>query len=147
MSEKKTVEHVKVLFDIVNDDGSIDVESVSEVLTATGPRIDNILIWVFEVTTQVEVIAEPAPDGLLHFVELRSPAGHSTVRLWFADASNVLPVRDCLRKMGCSSELDLSRLVAVDIPPSVPYSRIRVYLDLQEAAGIFEYEEACLGQS
>lgn len=147
MSEKKTVEHVKVLFDIVNDDGSIDVESVWAVPTASGYRIDNIPFYVKGIACNDEVIAEPAPDGLLHFVELRSPAGHSTVRLWFADASNVLPVRDCLRKMGCSSELDLSRLVAVDIPPSVPYSRIRVYLDLQEAAGIFEYEEACLGQS
>ena len=49
--------------------------------------------------------------------------------------------------MGCPSELDLDRLVAVDIPPTVPYSDVRAYLEKNERLGVFEYEEGCLGQT
>lgn len=141
------MQHVKVLFDIEQEDGSIEIESVWAFPTANGYRIDNIPFYAKGIACNDEVIAEPAPDGFLHFVELRSSAGHNTIRLWFADESRVQSVRDDLRKMGCPSELDLSRLVAVDVPPSVQYSRVREYLNSQEAAGIFEYEEACLWQS
>jgi len=138
--------HVKVLFEIENEDGSIDIESVWAIPTEHGYRIDNIPFYAKGVACDDEIIAAPDEDGMLRFVELRSPAGHSTIRLWFANESDVQPVRDVLRKMGCSSELDLSRLVAVDVPPSVPYSRLRAYLEQQEATGLFEFEEACIGQ-
>jgi hypothetical protein len=147
MSKKKPTHHVKVLFEVENEDGNIDIESVWAVPTAHGYRIDNIPFYAKGVACDDEVIAVPAEDGLLHFMELRSSSGHSTVRLWFVNESDVQPVRETLRAMGCPSELDLSRLVAVDIPPSVPYTRVREYLDKQEAAGVFEYEEACLGQN
>jgi hypothetical protein len=51
-----------------------------------------------------------------------------------------------MRALGCNSELDLPRLVAADVPPNIPYEQIRSYLDEKERAGVFEYEEGCLGQ-
>jgi len=35
--------------------------------------------------------------------------------------------------------------VAVDVPPSVPYARVKEFLDRGAEAGTFEYQEACLG--
>ena len=48
--------------------------------------------------------------------------------------------------MRCDSELDVSRLVAVDVPSNVPYPGIRDYLDRKEKVGVLEYEGGCLGQ-
>jgi Domain of unknown function (DUF4265) len=46
----------------------------------------------------------------------------------------------------CASEVsELPRFVAVDIPPSVPYEKVKGWLDQREQAGTFEYQEACLG--
>jgi len=138
--------HVKVLFEVENADERVEIESVWAVPVENGYQIDNVPFYAKEVAYHDIVSAEPNEDGMLHFTCLVSASGHSTVRLWFANEADVAQVRDALRGMGCSSELDLSRLVAIDIPPSVPYERVRTYLDQQESAGIFEYEEACLGQ-
>lgn len=138
---------VKVLFELKNEDGSNEVESVWAVPVQTGYQIDNIPFYAKEVACNDIVNAEPDEDGLLRFTGLVTASGHSTIRLWFASETHVMQERETLRTMGCSSELDLPRLVAVDIPPSVPYESIRAYLDQQESAGKFEYEEACLGQN
>jgi hypothetical protein len=49
--------------------------------------------------------------------------------------------------MHCGSEVDLARLVAVDVPATVDDAMVQKYLDEKESAGVFEYEEACLGHS
>lgn len=138
--------HVKVLFEIEDEDGSVEIESVWAVPVQNGYQIDNIPFYAKEVAYGDIVSAKPDEDGMLRFTALVTASGHSTIRLWFANEMDVTPVRDALRGMGCPSELDLSRLVAVDIPPSIPYESVHTYLDQQESAGIFEYEEACLGQ-
>lgn len=145
-AEHGKANHVKVLFEVENADGSVEIESVWAVPVENGYQIDNVPFYAKEVAYNDIVSAEPDGDGMLRFTGLVSASGHSTVRLWFANEADVAQVRNAFRGMGCSSELDLSRLVAVDIPLSVPYERVRTYLDQQESAGIFEYEEACLGQ-
>ena len=77
----------------------------------------------------------------------RAESRHSTVRLWFADAADVPRVREELQRMGCDSEVDGTRLVAVDVPPTVPYRVVRSYFDRDALAGRFEFEEGCLGQA
>jgi hypothetical protein len=144
MRKNQDIRHVKVLFEVEGEDGTIDVESIWAIPTPNGHRIDNVPFYAKGLSWNDEIRATRDADGMLHFVEMITPGGHCTVRLWLANESDVQSVRDTLRKMGCSSELDLSRLVAVDIPPNVPYSRIREYLDQQEAIGVFEYEEGCL---
>lgn len=144
MSKTQDDRHVKVLFEIENEDGTIEIESIWTIPTPNGHRIDNVPFYAKGLAYNDEISAALDADGMLHFVELLTPSGHSTVRLWFAKESDVQSVRDKLRTMGCPSELDHSRLVAVDIPPIVSYSRVRDYLERQEFAGVFEYEEACL---
>lgn len=145
-AETKKSKHVKVLFEVENEDGAVDIESVWAIPVREGYKIDNIPFYAREVACNDVVSAQANEDGALCYTGLRVASGHSTIRLWFANEVNVTPVREHLRGIGCSSELDLPRLVAVDVPPSVPYSDVRAYLDAEEAAGILEYEEACLGE-
>lgn len=146
MSDATPHAQVKVLFDIERDDGTHEVESVWASAVEGGYRLDNIPFYARGFAWGDLVSAAPDPDGLLRFTGLVAPSGHSTIRLWFVDASDVQKVRDELRAVGCDTELDLSRLVAVDVPPDIPYKRIRAYLDDKERAGVFEYEEGCLAQ-
>lgn len=139
-------DHVKILFEVEKEDGSVDLESVWARPVAKGYKVDNIPFYAREVACDDVVSATPDEDGTLRYTGLVTASGHSTIRLWFADQANVQDVRTRLRQMGCPSELDLHRLVAVDVPPSTPYDTVRTYLDEQEAAGVCEYEEACLGQ-
>lgn len=146
MTKTQRSGHVKILFEVEKEGGSVDLESVWARPVANGYRIDNIPFYAREVACDDVVSATPDEDGTLRYRALVTASGHSTIRLWFSDKANVENVRTRLRGMGCPSELDLPRLVAVDVPPSIPYDTLRLYLEEQEAAGVFEYEEACLGQ-
>lgn len=146
MRDARSSNHVKVVFDVERDDGSHEMESVWAVAEGEGYRLDNIPFYARGFAWGDVVSATPDPDGLLRCTGLLTASGHSTIRLWFADAGNVQKVRDELRAMGCDSELDLSRLVAVDVPPNIPYARVRSYLDEMERVAVFEYEEGCVGQ-
>lgn len=147
MNERSSNRYVKVLLEVERDDGTCDVESVWAVSEVGGFRLDNIPFYARGLAWGDIVSATPDPDGLLRYTGLVGASGHSTIRLLFADVRAVQGVRDELRAMGCDSELDLPVLVAVDIPPDVPYPPIRDYLAKKERAGILEYEEGCLGQS
>jgi hypothetical protein len=124
----------------------IERESLWAVPVEDGYRIDNIPFYATGVAFGDIVAAEPDEDGVPRYTGIVTASRHSTIRLWFEKEVDVQRVRNELRKMDCPSELDLSRLLAVDVPHSVPFERIRVYLDGQEGSGILEYEEACLGQ-
>lgn len=142
-------EHTKILLTYQGSSSKDrEIESVWAVPVAGGYQIDNIPFYAREIALGDVVSAEKDSDGMLCFDSLIQPSGHSTVRLWFAKGreQDVALIRQSLREMGCASELsDLSRLIAVDVPPSVPYEKVRKFLDAGEKAGVFEYEEACLG--
>lgn len=138
--------HIKLLLSVERDDGTSEVESVWAIPEEEGYRLDNIPFYARGFAWGDLVAASPDADGLLRCTGLVAASGHSTIRLWFSDARDVQMIRNELRSMRCDSELDLPRLVAVDVPPDVPYSQVRDYLDKEESAGVFEYEEGCLGQ-
>lgn len=138
---------VKVLLDIQRDDGSTELESVWAIQVETGYRLDNIPFYARGYAWGDVVAASLDPGGILRCNGLVSASAHSTIRLWFADEGQVQRVRDELRSMGCGSELDSARLVAVDVPRSVSYLVVRDYLEGQHRLGVLEYEEACLGQA
>jgi Domain of unknown function (DUF4265) len=141
--------HVKILLEYEGAAPEVrELESVWATPVGDGYQIDNIPFYVREIALGDIVRAEKDDDGMLHFKSLVRPSGHSTVRLWFAKGreQDVELIRQKLRELGCVSELsDLPRLVAVDIPQSVPYERVRKFLDEVEKTGLLEYEEACLG--
>lgn len=137
---------VKVEFPFSDSAGNSEIETMWTVARDGGYELDNIPFHVKELALGDVVSASESSDGRLRFAGLLEAKRHSTVRLWFASDRDVLRVRDDLKRMGCASEgSELPRLVAVDVPPSVSYATVQAYLDEGEAAGTFEYQEACLG--
>ena len=146
MSSATPEPFTKVAFELEkNENGTKEVETLWAVPTDGGYRIDNIPFYVRGVAWGDIVSAMRDDGGQLNYVNLVTPSGHSTVRLWFAHASDVQAVRGALRALGCDSELDLERLVAVDIPPEIRYSEITAFLEEKEKLGVLEYEEGCIG--
>ncbi|NMO20007.1 DUF4265 domain-containing protein [Pyxidicoccus fallax] len=137
---------VKIRFPFTNSSGNIETETMWTVKREDGYAIDNIPFYAKELALGDVVSVNNAADGTLWHSELVRASGHSTIRLWMASESDVPRVRGELKRMGCASEVsDLPRLVAVDIPPNVPYGSVKAYLDEGRGVGTFEYQEACLG--
>jgi hypothetical protein len=145
MSNAMHETHTKIAFEFESDDdGTTEIETLWAVPMAEGYRVDNIPFYARGVAWGDIVSAVRDDDGQLNYRDLVSPSGHSTVRLWFANAADVQAVRDALRMLGCGSELNHERLVAVDIPREIHYSEIIAFLDEKEQMGVLEYEEGCV---
>ncbi|WP_084737204.1 DUF4265 domain-containing protein [Cystobacter ferrugineus] len=139
-------ERLKLRFPFENSDGVGETETMWVIKREDGYEIDNIPFYVTGLAAGDIVSAQPDTGGVLWYSELVRPGGHSTIQLWFSRQEDVEPVRAALRQRGCASEVsDLPRLVAVDVPPDVPYEDIKAFLEQGERAGQFEYQEACLG--
>lgn len=138
--------HVKLRVPFTNSAGEAETETIWTLKREDGYEIDNIPFYAKELAVGDIVSAELDKEGLLWYSKLVRASGHSTVRLWFSDARDVSMARDELRRLSCASEVsDLPRLVAVDVPPTVSYARVKEFLEEGERAGTFEYQEACLG--
>jgi len=135
----------KLRFPFMNEAGRNETETMWAVRRDDGYEIDNIPFYAKELALGDVGSTETDPDGVPWFKTLVRPSGHSTVRLWFSNPNDVVRIRDDLKRMGCASEVsDQPRLVAVDIPPGVPYPSVKAFLDKGERDGTFEYQEACL---
>ncbi|MCE9673131.1 DUF4265 domain-containing protein [Myxococcus stipitatus] len=138
--------HVKILFPFTNSSGDTEIESMWAVKRDDGYEIDNIPFYVKSLAWGDVVSARADADGAWVYEALVRPSGHSTIHLLFEREGDVPRVRDELTGLGCSSEVsNLPSLIAVDVPPAIPYEGIKRYLEQGEAAGTFEYQEACLG--
>ncbi len=136
----------KLRFPFENSEGGEEIETMWTIKRNEGYEIDNIPFYAKEIALGDVVAARTDAEGALWYTELVQPGGHSTLQLWFARQEDVEAVRAALHQRGCSSEMsDLPRLVAVDVPPHVPYESIKALLNQGEQAGQFEYQEACLG--
>ncbi|WNG23729.1 DUF4265 domain-containing protein [Cystobacter fuscus] len=139
-------ERLKLRFPFENAEGEEETETLWVIKREDGYEVDNIPFYAKEVALGDVVAARPDASGVLWYSELVRPSGHSTLQLWFSRQEDVESVREALRQRGCASELsDLPRLVAVDVPPHVPYASIKALLEQGEQTGQFEYQEACLG--
>lgn len=130
-----------------SEPGSYEIETMWATPGPDGYRIDNIPFYSKSLALGDVVSADRAVDGMLEYRALVRASGHSTVQIWFADEAHVSPTIAALRELGCDCEVsDLPKLVAFDVPPDVPYGAVRAFLDDGERRGLFEYQEACLGQ-
>lgn len=138
--------HVKIFFEIPSADSEeMEVETLWAIPRGEGFKLDNIPFYAKGAALD-DVVSANEVNGCLYVDGVLKPSGHSTVRLWFAEKDDVQVVRAELKSMGCVSEIsDNPRLVAIDIPPDVKYENIRDYLDVGEAEGKWDYQEACLG--
>jgi Domain of unknown function (DUF4265) len=137
---------VKLQFQVNSDDGTHETETLWADPVDGDYRLDNIPFIVRGFALGDIVKAVPDGDGLLRCIGLKQASGHSTVRIVLFDKSILNSLRETLRSMDCSSELDGTLLLAVDVPPTVSYSAVRQFLDEKERSGVLEFEEGCLAQ-
>jgi len=139
-------DHIKLRFPFTNSRGEGETETMWTLQREEGYEIDNIPFYVTGIALGDVVGAEPDVDGVLWYSTLIRPSGHSTIQILLSSENDVDLVREELARMGCASEVsDIRRLVAVDVPPGVPYETVKAFLDRSAKAGTFEYQEACLG--
>ncbi|WP_190232877.1 DUF4265 domain-containing protein [Streptomyces avicenniae] len=82
------------------------------------------------------------------FERFVSEAGHSTVRIIIKDSDVRDPIDAMLRDFGCSWEIDVSgHLWAIDVPPHVDYSSMKVALLRAADEGQIGIEEGALARA
>lgn len=108
-------------------------------------RIENIPFFARGLARGDIVSAVEEEDALV-FQRVIEPSGHSTIRLVVYNADTVPAVVERFERQGCGSEITFTKLVALDVPPSVSLQALRERLDLGFTQGQWDYEEACIFQ-
>jgi len=134
----------KVLFRYNIDENTEGIEGAWASKVGEFYKLENILFYAKSYSLG-DIISVEQINEELYVNGLIEESGNSTIRIYFSDEKLVLPVREELMVMGCSSELsNIPKLVAVDIPQEINYLKIKEYLDKGESEGKWEYEEACM---
>lgn len=140
-------EHVRILFRLekgADDYPPAEVERLwARTLEDGSFEIDNIPFFVRDISVG-DVVSARSQEGEWEFSELLRASGNSTLRVIVFDPAQVASTREYLQAQGCSSELHTSKLLSVDVPAQVDLWAIRDWLSRQEAAGLLEFEDACL---
>ncbi|HEY7689708.1 MAG TPA: DUF4265 domain-containing protein [Dongiaceae bacterium] len=126
--------YVKVLFEVPNEDGSADVETLWAIdLGADQCRLDNSPFYAYSVSWQ-DIVHAPfdAEQGFRTFQKVVSKSGNRTVRVMFdapLEAGNRADqVLKELVSLGCSYEGAGKKYFSINLPPEVDLQKIRAYL-------------------
>ena len=142
--------HVKVLFHLEQDEDSYppaSVESLWALPKGDGLfQVDNIPFFATGVAVG-DIVLATQEEGAILFQEVVQASGHSTLRVAISEAGDVPAVRALFEQKGCSVEQShLPRLIAVDVPASIPLGSLRPILVAGQEQGRWDYEEACLAE-
>ena len=140
---------VKVAFEIQNDDGSVEIETLwAEPLGKQLYRLDNSPFRIYSVSWGDEVLAPPSADGLPTFQSVVSKSGNRTVRVRldppYEEGNVSAKEMHDLVAMGCSFEGSRNRLMSVNIPAELSLNAVRDHLisrDLEWEHADPTYEE------
>lgn len=95
-----------------------------------------------------DIITVEHDDGLMYFEELIEASEHSTVQIVFFKSETIKQTIIDIETLNCSWEgMDDQKHLAIDIPPTVSYQKVKEYLDKQLDNGVFDYKEACLSET
>ncbi|KFA94690.1 DUF4265 domain-containing protein [Archangium violaceum] len=140
-------EYVKVLFKLEREDEDyppVDYERLWARPLEDGLfELDNIPFFVRGISVGDVVAARPG-EGEVVFSELVRESGNSTLRVIVFDETHVEKVRRQFQELGCSTELNVSKMLGVDVPPQVDLQAVRTWLMEMQSAGALEFEDACL---
>ena len=131
--------NAKVLFRVINDDGSADVETLwATHLGADEYKLDNSPFYAYGVSWE-DVVSAPfkEDEGFPTFDRVVSKSGNRTVRVILktpaeADNESDRLLRD-LVALGCSYEGANRKYMSVNVPPEVDLDAVRTYLIEQKA--------------
>lgn len=126
--------NAKVLFRVVNDDGSADIETLwATHLGVDDYKLDNSPFYAYGVSWE-DVVSAPfnVDEGFPTFARVVSKSGNRTVRVIFKaaietgnDSDRVL---QGLVTLGCSYEGANRKYFSVNVPPDVDLDVVRTYL-------------------
>ena len=139
--------HQKIIFEYYDFEENYALESAWAEKVDAGHRLDNILFYAKEYALG-DIVSTENRNGELYVTGLVSESGHSTIRILFNQEQLVISTIEKLQSLGCDSEIsNLPNLIAVDIPPSISYSKIKEFLEEGLINEIWGYEEACLAHN
>lgn len=146
--ERMADEYVRVLFKLEKEDEDyppVDYERLwARRLDDGSFELDNIPFFVREISAGDVVTAQQENGEEVVFSELVRASGSSTLRIIVFDESRVEDVRRRLQEVGCSTELNVSKMLAVDVPPQVDLQAVRTWLLEEQSSGTLEFEDACI---
>jgi hypothetical protein len=153
VKQDRSEHYVKIIVPLEQDEDGyppVSSERIWALETSKGHyKLDNIPFFARELALGDIVSAVPeegADEGILRYQQVIEPSGHSTFRVLVYDETQVQEVCSLLERLGCGTEQShLSRLVAIDIPPTVSLETVRQALEPGRAQERWDYEEACLG--
>ena len=150
MKDTGSERHVKVFFQFEQDEDGYPpatVESLWALPKDEGLfQLDNIPFFATGVALG-DIVSATEEKGVLRFQEVIQPSGHSTLRVAISKVADVPAVRVLFEQKGCSVEQShLPRLIAVDVPPSIPLESLHPVLEAGREQGRWDYEEACLAE-
>ena len=107
-------------------------------------QVDNTPFFAWDLALG-DVVAAVPEEGVWRFKQVVRRAGHATLRLLFYDVAEVPAVIERFTALGCLSERShIPGLVALDVPPSTSWAKVKRLLTEGEAAERWGYEEARL---
>ena len=122
----------------------VDYEELWSTPTGDGQyRVENIPFFAVGIA-RGDLVSAAADQGSPRFLEVVQASGHSTIRLLVQREDAVPGVVEKFARLGCDSEITFGRLVALNVPPTVPLEALREKLALGLAQSTWEYEEACI---
>lgn len=139
------MEHQKIFFEHENEfEGGYGIESAWAVKEGDFYKLDNILFFAKEYSLG-DIVSVEEREGDLYVTSLIHESGHSTIRILFENEDILKHTREYLDSKGCASEIsNVKLLIAVDIPPNINYSELKIFLDMGEKDKKWTYEEACI---
>jgi hypothetical protein len=131
--------NAKVLFRVVNEDGSADVETLWATQVGVDDyKLDNSPFYAYGVSWEDVVTAPFNPEeGFPTFERVVSKSGNRTVRVVFEAPLETGNESDRVLRglvaLGCSYEGANRKYFSVNVPPGVELNVVRTYLIEQKA--------------
>jgi hypothetical protein len=139
---------VKVIFDLSNDDGPVQTESLwAEPLGNGLRRLRNVPFFTYGFSDR-DIVKVVESDGQFLVKSVGERGGHSTYRIFLADGSteeNFAQIWTPLEQLGCTYERANRVLVAIDVPPVSDVYAVYAALEKGEESGVWEFEEGHCG--
>ena len=130
--------NAKVLFRVINEDGSTDVETLwATHLGADDYKLDNSPFYAYGVSWE-DVVSAPfsSEEGFPTFGRVLSKSGNRTVRVIFETPFETGNESDRvlggLVALGCSYEGANRKYFSVNVPPGIELDVVRTYLIEQQ---------------
>lgn len=132
----------KVILTYRTPNGNIGEESVWVKPVGEYYQVDNIPFFAPNIAVG-DIISVEGDDGFLHFNELISLSGHSTVQIAVLDVKEKDRIIKQIEIFKCTWE-GFKRIIAIDIPPLLEYKKIKHFLQSELEKQVIDYKEACL---